>query len=157
MKKFFPIALLTLLSASCIKIDQFEKTAQIPSRQWFYNNAPSFTFQITDTSSLYNLYIVLRHTDSYDYSNIWLRLGSKFPGDSIRYQNINLLLATDAKGWEGPGTDDIYEVRKNISQGPIAFAKAGDYTFTVSQIMRQNPLDDILNVGIRVEKVDLER
>ena len=157
MKKIFPIALLTLLSASCIKIDQFEKTAQIPSRQWFYNNSPSFTFQITDTSSLYNLYIVLRHTDSYDYGNIWLRLGSKFPGDSIRYQNINLLLATDAKGWDGTGMDDIYEVRKNISAGPIAFSKAGDYTFSVSQIMRQNPLDDILNVGVRVEKVNPQR
>ena len=157
MKNFLPIVLLTLLCASCIKIDQFEKTSQIPSRQWFYNNSPSFTFQITDTSSLYNLYVVLRHTDSYDYSNIWLRLGSKFPGDSIRYQNINLPLATDAKGWEGTGTDDIYEVRKNISPGPIAFSKAGDYTFTVSQIMRQNPLDDILNVGIRVEKVNTQR
>ncbi len=138
---------------SCIKIDLFEKQVQIPSQQWFYNDVPHFTFHITDTTSLYNLYIVLRHTDSYNYNNIWLRLGSKAPGDTMQFQNINLQLATDANGWEGTGTDDIFEVRKNITPGPVPFKKPGDYTFSISQIMRENPLRHILNVGLRVEKV----
>ncbi len=148
--------LLILLASSCIKIDQFEKTVKIPSREWFYNNTPAFTFNITDTSSLYNLYIVLRHTDAYNYNNIWLRLGTQFPGDSVQFQNINLTLASDSKGWEGNGMDDIFEVRKNISRGPVSFKKPGDYTFSVSQIMRENPLENILNVGVRVEKVKLQ-
>lgn len=147
--------LLILLAASCIKIDQFEKTVKIPSREWFYNNTPAFTFHITDTNTLYNLYIVLRHTDAYNYNNIWLRLGTQFPGDSMKFQNINLTLASDSKGWEGNGMDDIFEVRKNISPGPVSFKKPGDYTFSVSQIMRENPLENILNVGVRVEKVNL--
>ncbi len=147
--------LLILLAASCIKIDQFEKTMKIPSREWFYNNTPAFTFHITDTNTLYNLYIVLRHTDAYNYNNIWLRLGTQFPGESMKFQNINLTLASDSKGWEGNGMDDIFEVRKNISQGPVSFKKPGDYTFSVSQIMRENPLENILNVGVRVEKVNL--
>ena len=148
--------LLILLAASCIKIDQFEKTVKMPSREWFYNNTPAFTFHITDTNTLYNLYIVLRHTDAYNYNNIWLRLGTQFPGDSMQFQNINLTLASDAKGWEGTGMDDIFEVRKNISRGPVSFKKPGDYTFSVSQIMRENPLENILNVGVRVEKVKLQ-
>lgn len=147
--------LLILLAASCIKIDQFEKTVKIPSREWFYNNTPAFTFHITDTNTLYNVYIVLRHTDAYNYNNIWLRLGSQFPGDSMKFQNINLTLASDSKGWEGNGMDDIFEVRKNISRGPVSFKKPGDYTFSVSQIMRENPLENILNVGVRVERVNL--
>ena len=138
---------------SCVKVDLFEKQAKIPSQQWFYDNNPSFTFDISDTTSLYNLYIVLRHTDSYNYSNIWLRLGSKSPGDSMRFQNINLTLASDANGWEGAGVDDIFEVRKSITAGPIPFKKPGKYTFSISQIMRENPLTHILNVGLRVEKV----
>ncbi len=156
LKKFTPLILLTLITASCIKIDQFEKTAQIPSREWFYNNTPVFTFHIADTISLYNIYVVLRHTDAYNYNNIWLRLGTQFPGDSMHFQNINLTLASDAKGWEGTGMDDIFEVRKNISKGPIPFKKAGDYTFTISQIMRTNPLGNIMNAGIRVEKVNVQ-
>lgn len=155
MKKVIPILLLSLQLASCIKIDQYEKLVQIPSQNWFYNNNPAFTFAITDTTSQYNIYIVLRHTDRYNYNNIWLRLGTKFPGDTMQYQNINLKLASDAKGWEGAGMDDIFEVRKNISRGPYSFKKPGDYTFTAAQIMRENPLHNIMSVGIRVEKVKL--
>ena len=110
-------------------------------------------FRLLIPASRYNLYIVLRHTDAYNYNNIWLRLGSKAPGDTIHFQNINLSLATDANGWEGTGTDDIFEVRKNITPGPVPFKKPGEYTFSISQIMRENPLKHILNVGLRIEKV----
>ena len=153
LKKIISILLITSLMVSCAKIDMFEKQVKIPSQQWFYNNNPAFTFQITDTASLYNLYIVLRHTDAYNYNNIWLRLGSNGPGDSIHFQNINLVLANDANGWEGTGTDDIFEVRKNITRGPVPFKKPGIYTFSIAQIMRENPLQHILNVGLRVEKI----
>ena len=147
--------LLSLQLASCIKIDQYEKIVPVPAQSWFYNYNPAFTFAITDTASQYNIYVVLRHTDKYNYNNIWLRLGTKFPGDAMQYQNINLKLASDAKGWEGTGMDDIFEVRKNISRGPFSFKKPGDYTFTLAQVMRENPLHYIMNVGIRVEKVKL--
>ncbi len=73
----------------------------------------------------------------------------------MHYQNINVVLATDSKGWMGTGMDDIFEVRKNISASPFSFKTAGDYTFSVAQIMRENPLNYILNVGIRVEKVSM--
>ena len=155
MKNFLFIALISVFFISCGKIDLYEKQAQIPEQQWFYNYVPEFTFHIEDTSSLYNVYIVLRHTDLYNYNNIWLNIGSKTPGDSMHFQKINLILASDAKGWEGRGTSDIFEVRKNISPGPVSFKRSGDYTFSIAQIMRENPLRYILNVGIRLEKVKI--
>jgi hypothetical protein len=51
--------------------------------------------------------------------------------------------------------EDIYEVRKNISPAPFSFKRSGDYTFSIAQIMRENPLSNILSVGIRVEKVKM--
>ncbi len=155
MKKFFLISLLPLIFASCIKIDLFEKQVTIPSQQWFYTNVPKFTFHIDDTTSRYNVYVILRHTDLYKYNNIWMKIGLKTPLDSFNYQNVNVVLATDAKGWEGTGMDDIYEVRKSISGAPFSFKTAGDYTFSIQQIMRENPLKNILNVGLRVEKVSM--
>lgn len=128
---------------------------QIPEQVWDNTNKPSFTFTITDTTASYNIFIVVRHTDAYNYNNLWLTLGLQAPGDSIHSQNINIELGNDAKGWEGTGMDDIFEIRKNITPGPLPFKKAGNYTFTIAQIMRENPLRHILNVGIRVEKVSL--
>ena len=152
MKKFLLILLSSLCFLSCAKIGVYEKTALIPQQSWSYENKPSFTFTITDTATAYNVYIVIRHTDAYNYNNLWLTVASTAPGDSVRSQNINIELGNDAKGWEGNGMDDIFEVRKNITPGPVPFKKAGNYTFTIAQIMRENPLLHILNVGIRVEK-----
>jgi gliding motility-associated lipoprotein GldH len=155
LKKLLFIIFVSAIFVSCIKINLFEKQAVIPSQQWFYNQVPQFTFHIDDTTSLYNVYIVLRHTDLYQYNNIWLRIGLKTPKDSSDFQNINVILGTDSKGWQGSGMDDIFEVRKNISAAPFTFKTPGDYTFSVAQIMRENPLNYILNVGIRVEKVSM--
>ena len=152
LKKFIYFSVI-LLVAGCAKINLFEKSVPIPAQTWNYNYKPSFNFSISDTSATYTVYIVLRHTDAYKYNNIWLSLGSQAPGDTMRFQNINLQLANDQKGWEGTGMDDIYEVRKNITPGPVPFRRAGMYTFTLAQIMRENPLEHILDIGLRVEKL----
>lgn len=141
-----------LLNA-CARLDVYEKNVSIPKYEWQYNFQPSFDFAITDTSSAYMIYIVVRHTDAYRYNNIWLNIGTKNPGDSIRNQRFELQLASDAKGWEGVGMDDIWEVRKPITKGAVKFNKAGTYSFTLSQIMRENPLPNVMSTGVRVEKV----
>ncbi len=153
LKKLIFILSAWVFISSCGKIDLYEKQAEVPSQQWFYSNVPSFSFNVSDTASLYNIYIIVRHTDAYNYNNIWLKLGSKAPNDTFHFQNINLQLATDAGGWEGTGTDDIFEVRKSITRGPLPLKKAGTYIFSIAQIMRENPLRHILNIGIRVERV----
>lgn len=138
---------------ACTKIDVFEKNKTIPQHQWTYSLQPVFDFTITDTTAQYNLYIVLRHTDAYRYNNIWLNVGSQSPGDTMRYQRFDLQLGNDANGWEGIGMDDIWELRKSITKGPFKFNKAGNYKFLVAQVMRENPLPEIMSIGIRVEKV----
>ena len=146
------VSMVVWLSA-CTQLDVFEKNTAIPNSQWQYNLQPSFDFLIKDTTAAYNLYIVLRHTDAYRYNNIWLNVGTQSPKDTVRYQKFELQLGSDAKGWEGTGMDDIWELRKMITNGPVRFNKTGNYHFSVAQIMRENPLPNIMSVGIRVEKV----
>ncbi len=138
---------------SCTQLEVFEKNASIPKNQWEYKFQPAFEFNITDTASEYNLYVVLRHTDAYKYNNIWLNISTQAPADTMKTQRFDLLLGDDAKGWEGSGMDDIWEIRKSVTDGPFKFIKPGRYKFLIAQIMRENPLPNILSIGIRVEKV----
>jgi gliding motility-associated lipoprotein GldH len=141
---------------ACSHLDVFEKNTPIPAYKWMDSFAPTASFDITDTLARYNIYMVLRHTDYYKYSNIWLNLELKRPGDSAISQKIECTLADDKNGWEGTGINDIWEVRKLIS--PFRqFRKKGLYTFTLRQIMRDNPLSGIMSTGIRIEKVPPER
>lgn len=142
-----------LLVSSCHTLDVYEKNVNIPHQEWQYAFQPSYEFSITDTVSQYNLYLVLRHTDAYNYNNIWLNVGTRAPGDSIKYQKFDLQLGSDDKGWEGTGMNDIWELRKSLTNGPFRFRKPGNYSFTVAQVMRENPLKHIMSVGVRVEKV----
>lgn len=145
--------LLLLLIVSCKQqVGVFEKNTTIPSFSWKKNIAATGTFSITDTLGSYNIYLVLRHTDAYQYNNIWLNVGLKSPGDSIYFQKVNLSLGNDANGWEGTGMNDIWEVRKLLSGQSRRFIKKGEYQFEIRHIMREDPLKEIMSAGFRVEK-----
>ena len=141
-----------LLTSSCTQIEVFEKNTVIPKYQWDQNFAATGEFIITDTATAYSIYLVIRHTDAYQYNNIWLNIGLQPPGDSMRIQKVNIKLGDDANGWEGTGMNDIWELRKLLNGEPRRFKQAGKYRFTISQIMRDNPLRNIMSVGLRIEK-----
>lgn len=141
-----------LCLGACSFIDVFEKNVTIPERAWSRDYKPEISFEIKDTISLYNIYVVLRHTEKYRYNNIWLNLYIQFPGDTLKRQQLDLRLATDDKGWLGSGMDDIYEHRIRITREPQPLPATGVYRFQLEQIMRDNPLEHVMNVGIRVEK-----
>ena len=81
----------------------------------------------------------------------------KAPGqDSAKTLRCDLRLATDAEGWLASGMDDIYEHRIDLNpyliENDISLRKKGDFTFNIEQIMREDPLNNVLNVGLRIEK-----
>ncbi len=147
-------AILVLLLTACETTGVFEKNIAIPEHAWSSGFQPDIQLEVTDTTSLYNIYVVLRHTDAYRYNNIWLNLYVTPPGDSSFRNRLDLRLATDDKGWLGSGMDDIYEHRILVNKtGPQQFTRAGQYQFRIEQIMREDPLQHVLNAGIRVERV----
>lgn len=155
MKKPVSTSCLILLTSyflfSCTTVDLYEKSVAIPGHQWKSNYKPSFDFTIKDSSAPYRLFFILRHNEKYNFNNIFINVYVKGPGqDTVQKIQQNLVLATNDKGWLGTGMDDIYEHR--IPLGPDQSLKAGNYTFTIEQIMREDPLENVLNAGLRIEK-----
>lgn len=145
----------SLLLSSCNTIDLYEKQVPIPKHAWSASYKPSFTFDLTDTTAAYQLFIVLRHNDQYSYNNIWMNLSIKSPdGKTQKFSEIEMPLAARDKGWMGVGMDDLYEQRLGLTLDPskFTFSQKGTYTFTLEQIMREDPLQHVMNVGIRLEK-----
>jgi gliding motility-associated lipoprotein GldH len=154
LKKILLPAVICFFFFSCTKINVFEKNVAFKDHAWQSSVKPVIVFNISDTASLYNLYIVLRHSDAYDFNNVWIKCTVVTPGDTIRKsRNYNLPLASNDKGWLGTGMDDIFEHRVLI-QPNTKFTRPGEYQFLLEQIMRQDPLENILNVGMRIEKVN---
>ncbi len=153
ISRVLPVLILSgLLAASCKQIDVFEKNTVIPGYAWHSGFMAKGSFAISDTTSYYNIYLVLRHTDAYRYNNIWLDIGMQAPGDSLFVQRTDISLGTDATGWDGTGMNDIWETRKLLNGEPRRFKRAGTYQFSISQVMRDDPLKNVMSAGIRIEK-----
>jgi gliding motility-associated lipoprotein GldH len=137
--------------SSCTTVDLYEKTVSLPGHEWRSDYKPEFSFTITDTISLYEAFFVVRHTEKYNYNNIWVNLYSQPPGDTLHKAQFELQLATNEKGWLASGMDDIYEHRIRLT--PPRRLKSGTYKLMLENIMREDPLKEVLNVGVRIEKV----
>lgn len=149
MKIIYPILFLLCFTA-CEPIDVFEKNISIPGFAWASDYKPEISFDITDTTALYTTYIVLRHMDAYRYKNLWVNVHIKYPSGAARVLRAELKLATDDKGWLGSGMDDIFEHRIQLTSPETL--QAGTYTVRLENIMREDPLKNVMNVGIRLEK-----
>jgi gliding motility-associated lipoprotein GldH len=149
-KRFLMLAALGL--TACNTVDVFEKEVPFARQQWASSDQPSIRFQITDSSSLYNVYLIFRHSDAYNFNNIWMKWTIHQPGQAqAQTQQFDLRLANNRNGWLGSGMDDIWEHRI-LLQSRTRFPHSGDYQVELTQMMRQDPLLHVLNVGLRIEK-----
>lgn len=146
--------LCVLFITSCEPIQLYEQTTTYPSHNWSSKEVNQYQFNITDTSSLYKIYFVIRHHNAYHYKNIWLQINTQSPSDTVVKQTLNLQLADDQKGWLGVGMDDIFDQRISVNATPTKL-KLGIYRFSIQHTMREDPLQGILATGLRVEKVQL--
>lgn len=149
------LMLLACLSA-CRPSPQFQQHYNLPKAQWSSGFRPTFQFRIADTAAAYQLFLLIRHTDAYPFSNIWLTMESRGPLDNaFKKLRVEVPLAAASGQWLGRGMGEIWEQRVPINslQSPAFFPHAGLYTIRLTQDMRRDPLPEVLTVGLRIEKL----
>ena len=153
-KIIFPFVLALLLS-SCLSSPYYQKEYSIPGNKWGYGFQPSFNFEVTDTTALYSLQFLIRHTDAYPYANIWLMVYTKKPGDTtFEKTRIEIPLAEPSGKWLGRGMGEVWEHRMPISHegDTVMLRKKGMWEIKFGHNMRMDPLPEVLQVGLRVQK-----
>lgn len=167
----FAFALMITFFSGCVSSPYYQKSYAIPGNKWTHDFKPDFVIDIEDTSIHYNTSFIIRHTNNYAYSNIWLTVSVKASGDSVLSKTrIEIPLATPQGKWLGAGMGEIYEQRRmivldhhaipvtdeliSISEVSInnLFRQKGRYEIHLEQNMRDQALHDILHIGLRIEK-----
>ena len=147
---------ISCLLLSCIKGAVYEKHFAFKGHRWTQKDSVQFSFNITDTASNYLLFLMMRHTEAYPFSNLWLKTNTRLPdGKSTGYLNTEIPLAEESGKWLGRGMNEIWEHKMPLTKngGAMHFSQSGQYTISLKQIMRMNPLPEIMSIGIRLEKV----
>jgi gliding motility-associated lipoprotein GldH len=131
----------------------FEENHDIPLHLWGINRIEDFSFTIADTTQEYTVYYNVRNALSYPYYNLYLTYYLKDEqGRQLRSQLQELMLMDSQTGKpNGSGLGDIFD-HQILAIDKLRFPHAGKYTFSIQHYMRQDPLPDIMSIGIRIEK-----
>ena len=135
---------------SCTDTAVLDENVAIENRAWLYEDQPRLTAHITDVTIPYNVYLNLRHTPDYPYSNIFVLVHQHAPNGRDTTERVELTLAEPDGRWLGKGNGSVY-THQHLIHEAVHFPDTGNYVFTLEQNMRENPLREITDVGIRVE------
>jgi len=132
----------------------FEENQNFEDNTWSFDDPKTFSYHSKDSITPVKLYINLRTTTDFPYRNIYMFLHSNY---SNGYSNIDTLqfFLADAEGnWLGDNSGTIVENRALVSKG--VFRDTGTYSFTLEQAMRNDSLTEILDVGVRIERLGID-
>jgi|SRR5690606_6315471 len=151
----YPLLLLliscTVLTA-CDDSAVLDKFVPIADHAWKYDEPVSVEAHIADRRP-YRIYLNLRHTPDYRYSNIFMRITFPEQGGKDTTERVELTLATPDGRWLGSGTGNLY-THQQLIKDQFVFPDTGQFIFKIEQNMRENPLSEISDVGLRIVPVE---
>lgn len=140
-----------LLLNSCNQTVVVDKNNLLKNELWNYEQHQDFEVPIEDTTIHYNIYINIRHSFHFEWRNLWVEVNTQFPSGKKLSKRVNLALSEADGKWFGDCSSDDCFIQIPIQENAL-FPEKGNYTFSISQDMRVNPLRNIRNVGLKVEK-----
>ena len=155
MRSYFMIGLAAVFATGCADNVVYQGDVQVPNGQWSRSFTPEFVFDIADTVARHDVYIDVRHTGEYPFSDLYLFVDLTGPGGRSMRDTVECLLADPTGQWLGKGTGFIFSDRiqaKVLYKLRNRFPSAGRYTMKLEQAMRAEPLPAIIDVGVSVER-----
>lgn len=140
------LATLALAMCACGNSRETSRIVKVGAEGWAYTDTISL---LADTASFEarsaDVAIAVRHTNGYEYSNIWVELTVPVGADSVVRDTVDMRLADDLGHWYGTGVGVAYQKVDTVARG-IAI----DLTRPVllRHVMRVDTLAGIEQAGI---------
>ena len=136
--------------ASCNHDIVYDQYVSTDPEGWTWQDKKAFEVDITDTVSLHNIYIQVRHTLDYPMSNLYMFVRIEGPSGQTLSDTLNFILAHPDGKWIGSGVGKLKELSLLYRKHTV-FAQPGIYRFELEQGMRSSELP-VTNVGLRIVK-----
>lgn len=130
-----------------------DQNTEIDNNNWSYANKIKYDVKIDNETIPYNLYMNLRVTGDYKYSNLFVLISQTTPGKKATGTRYEFKLANPDGEWLGDGSGNLYSYQVPFRTN-YKFPVKGVYHFQIEQNMRDNPLHEVSDVGLRVEKAE---
>ncbi|MGI9532204.1 gliding motility lipoprotein GldH [Lutimonas sp.] len=158
--KLFLVCIVMNYTMSCTNNLIYNQYQPIESSEWHKDSIINFTVNSVDTIAKNNLYVTLRNNKDYEFSNLFLIVGIKFPNNYQIVDTLEYEMTSPEGRYLGTGMTDIKENKLEYKTN-VTFSLVGDYDISVQQAMRKTrdiegltALDGITDVGLQIEKLN---
>lgn len=142
---------------SCDSNRVFDEYKSVPN-QWHKDSIIQFSINPQDSIKPYNLFINIRNTNDYKFSNLFLIVEMNTPHGKGVIDTLEYIMAKPNGEFLGTGFSDVKENKLWYKEG-IVFSEAGEYVVKIQHAMRKNGnvkgvenLEGITDVGFRIEQ-----
>lgn len=151
-----PVALFVLLIANGCRPDpnSFSDFRNIETPGWLYSQRITFTPQHSDSIMETDMFLTLRHTNQYPYSNIWIEVVSGDIEKGTVTDTVNIQLADIYGNWLGKGSGVLYQLETPIKLGMQHISLS---PVTIRHIMKTDTLPGIDLLGLTASKTKTKR
>ncbi|MBW1294080.1 gliding motility lipoprotein GldH [Aquimarina litoralis] len=153
------VIILLFLCAGIYSCDDERVFDEYRSVSYSWDKEEKVTFNLPELDSLeqYNLFINVRNTNDYKFSNLFLISEMEFPNGKIVTDTLEYEMARPNGEWLGSGFSDVKESKLWYKEN-VSFTENGVYKVTLQHAMRKNgetlginTLEGITDIGFRIE------
>ena len=154
------IVVLGLGIVSCDSNRVFDEYKTVPN-QWHKDAVLEFKITPPDSINAYHLFVNLRNTSDYKYSNLFLIVEMNYPNGKIVKDTMEYQMTKANGEFLGTGFSDVKENKLWYKghEETFVFDESGEYLVKIQHAMRENGkvdgvtnLEGITDVGFRIEK-----
>lgn len=131
-----------LVWMGCGPSPYFEESIEINPLGWSSDNDIRFNPEITDTSAIYELQLIIDHQTTYRYENIYFSISTHFPDGTKSEEKLSVDLATNKGKWVGNCSGESCKLKVYLLDN-FKFPEPGKYGIELSQYTRDEPLEGI--------------
>ncbi|XCI74670.1 MAG: gliding motility lipoprotein GldH [Flavobacteriales bacterium] len=141
----------TLMIISCQNKQLIFKGGERFNGRWPKNKPAVFDFNIDTPQEIQDFLFVLRHNDSYEFSNIFLFIETQYPDGKSTRDTVQYKLAYKDGHWKGIGLGPTKEILLRFKE-KATLKDSGHYKIMVLQDMRRDTLQGIEDFSLIIEK-----
>ena len=155
LQLLFAIVIVTFFLSCSNENTIFNEYVDIPNSKLSFLDTVNFQVQINDTINNHDVFLQLRTTSDYKWSNMYIFSDIVFPNGKTRSDTFQLYI-TDKKGlWKGNKSGAMVNFNHYLYRN-IIFPIKGPYQFKFNQAMRDTILSEVISLGLKINMSNKE-
>ena len=151
-RNLFVFAAMSLLLAACSRSSVLSETKALTDGAWGYDEVFQTGLEVGDTLTPHNFFFLVRNGSNYRYRNLIIYFRTYFPNNTYMVDTIDCPLADERGKWLGSGLGGMLD-NEILFKTNVQFPFAGTYKFEIQHAMRMDTVQEIYDLGLRIEPV----